>query len=85
MISVAAVQLDGIFIGGRRSCEMRDTMVLSLLALWAALQVPGDLAGTNGLWFAYVLFLGLRGAALALNYPQVRALAAGKAAATRAT
>lgn len=85
MISVAAFQLDGIFIGATRSREMRDTMVLSLFAFWAALQVAGDLAGTHGLWFAYVLFLGLRGGALALYYPRVRALTAGEAAATRAT
>ena len=85
VISVAAFQLDGIFIGATRSREMRDTMVLSLFAFWAALQVAGDLAGTHGLWFAYVLFLGLRGAALALYYPRVRALTAGEAAATRAT
>ncbi|MED5337207.1 MAG: MATE family efflux transporter [Pseudomonadota bacterium] len=85
VISVAAFQLDGIFIGATRSREMRDTMVLSLFAFWAALQVTGDLAGTHGLWFAYVLFLGLRGAALALYYPRVRALTAGEAAATRAT
>ena len=85
VISVAAFQLDGVFIGATRSREMRDTMVLSLFAFWAALQVAGDLAGTHGLWFAYVLFLGLRGAALALYYPRVRALTAGEAAATRAT
>ena len=85
MISVAAFQLDGIFIGATRSREMRDTMVLSLFAFWAVLQVAGDLAGTHGLWFAYVLFLGLRGGALALYYPRVRALTAGEAAAARAT
>ena len=75
LISVAAFQLDGVFIGATRSREMRDTMILSLLAFWVALQVAGDLAGNHGLWFAYVLFLSLRGAALALYYPRVRAMA----------
>ena len=61
---VRRLSVGRIFIGATRSREMRDTMVLSLFAFWAALQVAGDLAGTHGLWFAYVLFLGLRGAAL---------------------
>ncbi|MGB1007632.1 MAG: MATE family efflux transporter, partial [Thalassobaculaceae bacterium] len=75
VIGVAAFQLDGIFIGATRSREMRDTMVLALLGFWAALQVAGDLAGNHGLWLTYVLFLGLRGAALAVFYPRVRAMA----------
>ncbi|MEC7573067.1 MAG: MATE family efflux transporter, partial [Pseudomonadota bacterium] len=76
---------DVIFSGATRSRDMRDTMVLALFGFGAARLVAGDLAGTHGLWFAYVLFLGLRGAALALYYPRVRALTAGEAAATRAT
>ena len=72
LISVAAFQLDGIFIGATRSVEMRNGMLASLLFFWIALQVTVPFAGNHGLWLAFILFLGARSLALLWYYPKVR-------------
>jgi MATE family multidrug resistance protein len=72
LISVAAFQLDGIFIGATRSVEMRNAMLASLLFFWIALQVTVPFAGNHGLWLAFILFLGARSLALLWYYPKVR-------------
>jgi MATE family multidrug resistance protein len=64
LVAAAAFQLDGIFIGATWSRDMRNMMLLSLgvfLAAWAVLTPP---LGNAGLWLAFLIFLGTRGATL---------------------
>ena len=75
VISFAAFQLDGIFIGATRSAEMRNAMLVSLGFFWLVLQVSVPLAANHGLWFALVLFLGARSLALLWYYGRVREMA----------
>ena len=75
VISFAAFQLDGIFIGARRSAEMRNAMLVSLGFFWLVLQVSVPLAANHGLWFALVLFLGARILALLWYYGRVQEMA----------
>jgi MATE family multidrug resistance protein len=75
VISFAAFQLDGIFIGATRSAEMRNAMLVSLGFFWLVLQVSVPLAANHGLRFALVLFLGARSLALLWYYGRVREMA----------
>lgn len=73
--SIWAFQLDGIFIGATRTAEMRNAMIASLAAFVAAGLPLVALFGNNGLWAAYVAFMGARALTLYLYYPRVRAMA----------
>lgn len=73
VVSFAAFQLDGIFIGATRTRDMRNASVASFTvflfaSLWA---VPR--AGNAGLWSAFVLYVVVRAAALGVFYPRLRA------------
>lgn len=73
LISVAAFQLDGVFIGAIRSAEMRNASILAVTAfllLWWAMS--GD-QNPEGLWFSFVAYVALRAVALGLFYPRLRA------------
>jgi MATE family multidrug resistance protein len=76
-ISVAAFQLDGVFIGAIRSAEMRNASLLAVagfIALWWLLS--GD-QSADGLWISFVAYVGFRALALGLFYPRLRASVAG--------
>ncbi len=76
IVSVWSFMLDGIFIGATRGREMRNAMIASfgiyLIALWLAKSVYAD----QGLWLAFLLFLGARAVTLALFYPRIERAAA---------
>lgn len=64
LIAAPAFQLDGVFIGATWSRDMRNMMLLSLLMFilgWATLM---PLLGNEGLWLAFLIFLGARGVTL---------------------
>ncbi|MFA5590288.1 MAG: MATE family efflux transporter [Lysobacteraceae bacterium] len=64
LLSVAAFQLDGIFIGATRTREMRNASLVSLTAfLLCALPLTAAF-GNHGLWLAFVLFVVARALAL---------------------
>jgi MATE family multidrug resistance protein len=75
-VSVWAFLFDGVFFGATRTAELRDGMAvaLGLFALAVALLLPS--LGNHGLWLAFVLFLGARGAILALIYRRTPAVLA---------
>lgn len=75
LASIWAFQLDGIFIGATRTAEMRNAMFVSLVAFVAAGVPLVDLFGNDGLWGAYVAFMGARAVTLYLYYPRVQAMA----------
>jgi MATE family multidrug resistance protein len=71
LLSFAAFQLDGIFIGASYTRQMRNAAALSitvfLLAWWALLD-----AGTEGLWAAMIIYVVARAMALLGYYPSLR-------------
>jgi MATE family multidrug resistance protein len=66
--AVFAFGYDGIFIGATWAREMRNLMIVSLLAFlatWFALRGLGN----TGLWIAMLVLYAARGALQALRYP----------------
>ena len=65
LVGVLAFQMDGVFIGSTWSADMRNMMLVSLavylLAIWALTPIYGN----HALWFAFQLFLIVRGVTLA--------------------
>lgn len=62
IVGFAAFLWDGIFIGATASAEMRNAMILSSIVFFAAYFILAPLWGNNGLWFAFILYLFVRGA-----------------------
>lgn len=71
IIGVWAWMLDGIFIGATLTREMRQTMILSVLAYGAALLVLVPLWGNHGLWAALMVLNITRGITMARKWPLV--------------
>ncbi|MCP5128660.1 MAG: MATE family efflux transporter [Pseudomonadales bacterium] len=69
LLSVAAFQLDGIFIGATHTREMRNAAFGSLAVFMLAWWWLTPLFGNAGLWCAFVVFVCARAASLALYYP----------------
>lgn len=72
LLSVAAFQLDGVFIGATRTRAMRDAAFWSLagfLGLSWALMAP---LGNHGLWLAFVGYVVLRALTLGARLPALR-------------
>lgn len=59
-----AFQMDGVFIGATWSVEMRNMMILSLIAFLAVWWIAVPLIGNHGLWLALEVFLSIRGITL---------------------
>jgi MATE family multidrug resistance protein len=72
---VAAFTFDGVYIGATWSRDMRNMMLISLALFLTAVAVLMPIAGNHGLWAAFLIFLGARGASLGLLMPR-RAAAA---------
>lgn len=67
---VLAFQMDGVFIGATWSRDMRNMMLLSLLAFVAALFAFAQLYGNHGLWLALHVFLLARGLSMFAILPR---------------
>lgn len=76
LLGLAAWMLDGIFIGATRTRDMRNMMILSLLAYVIAVAVMIPLFGNHGLWAALMVSYIARGATLLWKYPGLEAQAA---------
>ena len=73
LLSVAAFQLDGVFIGATRTREMRNAGLVSLAVfLLAAWGLAGTL-GNHGLWIAFIVFVVARALALLPHYRRLEA------------
>jgi MATE family multidrug resistance protein len=73
LISFAAFQLDGIFIGTTRTRAMRNAAVLAVLAFLVASWPLIGWAANHGLWAAFLVFVVARAVALGLRYQALRA------------
>lgn len=68
LLSFAAFQLDGIFLGTTRTRPLRNGALLAL-ALFALAALPLSQAfGNDGLWWAFIGFVVVRAAVLALAW-----------------
>jgi MATE family multidrug resistance protein len=76
LISVWSFQLDGIFIGATRAADMRNGMIISLVAYLAAAFVLVPLMGNHGLWLSLMVLMVARAVTLGLLYPRVERMAA---------
>ena len=77
VLGVFAFAYDGIFIGATWARDMRNLMLLSLLAFfaaWALLQPFGN----AGLWIALLVFYVARGGLQALRYSALLKISFGE-------
>src|SRR5690606_9511870 len=73
LLSVAAFQLDGVFIGATRTREMRNAGLASVAVfLLCAWPLAGGF-GNHGLWAAFVVFVVARALALLPYWQRLRA------------
>src|SRR5690606_39175578 len=64
LLSVAAFQLDGVFIGATCTRQMRNAALASLAVFLLAAWPAAALWGNHGLWAAFVVFVVARALAL---------------------
>ena len=72
LLSFAAFQLDGIFIGASFTRQMRDAAVLSITVYLIAWWILAGQFGIEGLWTAMIIYVIARALALLLFYPSLR-------------
>jgi MATE family multidrug resistance protein len=71
LLSFAAFQLDGIFIGASYTRQMRNAAALSIAVFLMAWWILLD-AGTEGLWTAMIIYVVARAMALLGYFPSLR-------------
>lgn len=72
LLSFAAFQLDGIFIGVSYTKAMRNAALLSLSGFLLLAWLLIGVYGVQGLWLAMVAYVVLRALALLIYYPDLR-------------
>ena len=70
LVGVVAFQMDGVYIGATWSADMRNMMLISLVAFLAVWWIATPTWGNHGLWLALEVFLGVRGATLFWRLPR---------------
>lgn len=71
-VSVVAFQLDGIFIGTSATGALRNAALVSAGGFLGLAQVLVPTAQNAGLWWSFVLYVGLRGLSLAILFFPLR-------------
>lgn len=71
LVSFAAFQLDGIFIGATHSRAMRNASFLSLIMFLLVFAVISPW-GNEGLWLAFIIYVVARAVTLGRYYPALR-------------
>ncbi|MBE0414240.1 MATE family efflux transporter [Yoonia sp.] len=69
VLGVGAWMLDGIFIGATRTSDMRNMMIVSAIAYFAAVIPLMAAFGNHGLWLGLLFSFVVRGVTLGLKYP----------------
>ena len=70
VVGVVAFQMDGVYIGATWSADMRNMMLLSLVAFLLTWYVATPVWQNHGLWLALEVFLGARGLSLYARLPR---------------
>ena len=71
LLSVAAFQLDGVFIGATATVQMRNAALVSLAVFALCAWVGVGAWGNHGLWAAFVVFVVARALALLPYYREL--------------
>lgn len=72
LVSFAAFQLDGVFIGSSSTREMRHASIISILVFIFACELLVTSFAVSGLWWAMIIYVVARALALLLFYPKLR-------------
>lgn len=72
MVSFAAFQLDGIFIGATRSRAMRNASLYALLVFLTSSWLLIPFLGNHGLWIAFLIYVIARAITLGIYLPELR-------------
>lgn len=72
LIGVWSFLLDGIFVGTTRSAEMRNAMIVSVIAYALAVFAVPTAWGNHGLWATITIFMIVRALSLAALYPRIQ-------------
>ncbi|MGJ8671164.1 MAG: MATE family efflux transporter [Oceanococcus sp.] len=72
LLSCAAFQLDGIFIGATRTQDMRNASIAASLLFIGLSLLLIELWGNGGLWVAFIAYVSLRAVCLMAYYPALR-------------
>ncbi|MDH3388813.1 MAG: MATE family efflux transporter, partial [Gammaproteobacteria bacterium] len=73
LVSVWSFELDGIFIGTGHTREMRNSMIVSLLAYLLFLEWSVPAFGNHGLFAGLLFFMLIRAASLLFYFPGIEA------------
>lgn len=74
VVSVIAFQMDGVFVGATMGRDMRNAMLLSVIVFLPLLYVMNIWLGLIGIWLAFMILLGLRGATLWIRLNHIRVI-----------
>ena len=72
LLSFAAFQLDGIFIGASFTRQMRNAAIISLAIFFVTCWLLVPLYGITGLWWSLTVYVIARATTLLLYYPELR-------------
>ncbi len=76
LVGVAAWMFDGVFIGATRTTDMRNMMIVSTIAYFAAVIPLMAAFGNHGLWLGLLFSFIVRGITLGWKYPGLERAAA---------
>jgi MATE family multidrug resistance protein len=65
LVGMLAFQMDGVFIGATWSRDMRNMMLASVVIFLSLYYLLEPILGNDGLWIAFLVFIGARGLTLA--------------------
>ena len=71
LVSFAAFQLDGIFIGVTKSKEMRNATLIALAVFIGSESILTNSYHNAGLWMAFIVYVVVRALALGAYYPKI--------------
>src|SRR5690606_3584271 len=71
LLSFAAFQLDGVFIGVTKSKEMRNATLIALVIFISSATLLVNSYGNSGLWLAFIIYVVIRAVALGAYYPRI--------------
>jgi MATE family multidrug resistance protein len=71
LLSVWSFLYDGIYVGGTRAREMRNTMLFSVLVIYLPAFYLLQPLGNHGLWLAFMLFMSARGVSMHYLYKRI--------------
>lgn len=71
LLSVWSFLYDGVYVGGTRAREMRNTMLFSVLFVYLPAFYLLQPLGNHGLWLAFMLFMCARGISMHYLYKRI--------------